>query len=182
MQDQPGRPGNAPALTPRGAFRRRLAIGVVALSGLPAGFLWWRRRVPPPTLESMFALVADRLLPASADNPGAVALGLVPRILAGLNRGTGSDQQQSLLQEALDQLIETGFHDMDPDARDAYLEPIIQGRVAGPAAILIQRFFNRLIRVYYAREESWAAIGYRRPQPLGYPEYTTCGSRLGKSA
>ncbi len=167
-------------LSARGALRRRLALGIAGLSAVPAGLLWWRQR-PSPTVESMFTLVAERLLPATADNPGAVAMGLVPRTLAGLDRDGDDQAWGPELLQALEELAAAKFHTMDDAGRDAWLEPVIGGRVAGTAAVVIQRFFARLVQAYYSREESWAAIAYRKPQPGGYPEYAACGAKLGST-
>lgn len=147
--------------------RRRLLLATAA--GITAGGLaWLRPRRAAPGAREILTLVADRLLPASGRNPGALALGLDESVLF------AGDESNWYVERLVAALAERGFTDLDDDGRDRELARILADDANPELARTLRYLLDRLVREYYSRPQSFAALDYRQPQPYGYPEYADC--------
>ncbi len=158
----------------RFSSRRRTILAALVL--LPAGAVSWfaLRRAPVQDPRLVIEAVCDRLLPASGEHPGAIALGLHRPWVDGY--GAHSEHLAPLV----DRLARERFSTLDAAGQDAVLQQVLADETDTQARNVLRNVFRQVTRQYYTRPESWPALGYRQPQHLGYPEYSQC--RSGKAA
>ena len=112
--------------------------------------------------------ISDRIIPGHGDVPGAVALGIDREILEVFRKTRRT----------------TSICSCSPGARGhrflhAGRRPSRKRSSARTAAERRRQDddddLQECVRRYLTRTEAWAALGYRTPQPHGYPDYTQCG-------
>ena len=118
----------------------------------------------------------DTLIPADRWSPAATAVSVDRRIV---EKSRADDAYHRLLTDGCDLLDETArrfagdeFAAIAEDRR----ETIVGYLAAAPAGSAPRAFFEATrrdaFRFYYARPESWAALGFDGPpQPTGFPDH-----------
>lgn len=129
----------------------------------------WRRRTVYD-LESVVTATCDRLLPARGEHPGAVALGIHRLVIDELRATRGDDYLASLV--AL--LRDHDFLDLSSEAQDDAISRFLDRGRDRATALMFGNLLHRSVHHYLAHPGAWPALGYARPQPLGYPDYASC--------
>jgi hypothetical protein len=151
---------------------RRLLLAGSVLGA--AGLGWfWSRRADAYTAESVVQAVCDRLLPAWEEHPGALATEIDRMVLEDLTRMSDGARLQSLVAA----MREVRFLTLVEGERDATLRTMLGARDEAGISRTLQFMLNQSVRYYFSHPDSWHALDYRQPQPLGYPDYATCTTR-----
>jgi hypothetical protein len=122
----------------------------------------------------MIAAVCDCILPAHGRSPGALALGIEAHVLEIFS--ASGDRGGNALDAIIAELDAKGFLLLDRTGRDEILERYLTGEVGTPASFYLRMVKEVIVERYYSNPEAWAALAYRQPQPLGYPDYDKCSS------
>ncbi len=148
---------------------RRLLLAGAAVAGAGLGWLGWRRRTVYD-LETVVTAICDRILPPHGEHPGAVALDIHRTVLDELRDTRGDDHLDALvsLMHAHD------FLDLAPAARDEVIARLLDRDRDRADAAMIGNILRRSVNQYLTHPGAWPALGYAKPQPLGYPDYASC--------
>lgn len=118
------------------------------------------------------ALVGFFLPPYSA-HPGGLALGIDARINGVLHRGGKSNK---MLRMVSHNLGGSEFVAMGIKARAERIRSHLDG---SPISTPLRKFLYICTQEYFTDARSWGPLGYRTPQPLGYPDYASCKTANG---
>ncbi|MEF8714099.1 MAG: gluconate 2-dehydrogenase subunit 3 family protein [Accumulibacter sp.] len=160
-------------------FTRRQVLTLTGTSLLLSIFAWWPRREHPPEpvsrQEDALRAWLDTLLPAEADFPGAVALGVSERIAAAIAREPAyarlTAAAMAWLAARTREAGGTTFAAL-PEARRV---DMVAAAAASPEGSTPRTFFqatldDALFHVY-ADARSWTGLAYAGPpQPIGFPD------------
>jgi len=148
--------------------RRRFLAGFAFLLLRPRA-LW--AAVESDKAEATIRVLCDRFVPRYESHPGAVALGVDAEVLAWFR---SRKIRSVVLDSTIAELAKDNFLELSIEAQDRLLAGSVdaQNRAATAEALRVIR--NSTVVLYYSKRESWKAIGYRMPQPAGYPDYATC--------
>lgn len=150
---------------------RRLVLTGAALG--TAGFGWfWSRGANDYTAESVIHAVCDRLLPAWGAHPGAIATEVHLLVLEDLRAMSDTGHLQALVTA----LHDVRFLDLSVDQQDGALQDMLRARYEPGISRTLQYVLNQSVKYYFSHPDSWHALDYRQPQPLGYPDYATCAT------
>lgn len=122
--------------------------------------------------ELLVRVLCDRFIPEHDDAPGAVALGLDREIVEVFRAKRRSRLRLLLLTW---DLSADGFLAMTDAEQVAFLRRELDAVANGGASrksATIDEVYAECTRRYLVNPSAWAAIGYRTPQPHGYPDYT----------
>jgi len=116
----------------------------------------------------------NHMLPASGNNPGAVALGADRLVFQNLNK---TERRQSFLYGLVKALEKERYLKLSGKEQKKlithYLE--LQKKSRPPQlARYIRRILDFGLREYYTQSSAWSDIGYRVPGFGGYPNYANC--------
>jgi hypothetical protein len=117
--------------------------------------------------------LCDQLLPAWGEHPGAVATAIDERVLEDLRQLSRGERMPNLVAA----MREIRFLDLSGDQRDEALRRLINSRDEAGISRTLQFVLNQSVTYYFSHPDSWRALDYRQPQPLGYPDYATCSER-----
>ena len=161
--------------------RRKFILGsiLVSLGGAGLGryvFLEHERES-----AALVRALCDHFVPGHGTAPSAAALGIDVEIVDLLRTTRRSWIGLFGLRRTLDA---RGFDALNNDAQRASLaadlETVADARAASRPppreAALVDTIYRECTRRYLTRPEGWAALGYRTPQPHGYPDYTSCSA------
>jgi len=149
---------------------RRLLLGTIALAA--GGALWSRTLVAREyTAENVMAALCDRMLPASGEHPGALAAGIDRIVLADV----APLRDGAVLAQLVEDARNAGFLELTAEEQDALLSRVLHESGGDGATAVLRHVLDRAVRHYFASPASWPALGYRKPQPLGYPDFARCG-------
>jgi hypothetical protein len=157
------------------------------LGALPGGVLWRavagepapEAGAEPAPDERWLELVADAIVPGD-DTPGAVAAGVVPRLIESI-RGDEHKARlyaggRALLEAAAHERNADGFAALSTDERSALLRAVGDGAKATPQA---RAFYLQargdVLGLFYTSPVGWRGIGYQ-PPPYAYPSADLPGS------
>ncbi|EXI82491.1 MAG: hypothetical protein AW10_00599 [Candidatus Accumulibacter appositus] len=164
--------------------RRRLlaAFGSSLIAAL-AAWWWWPRKVEPPTVESTpaasgnagFRAWIDTLVPAEADFPGAVALGVAERMQELIGE---QPAYAALTRAALEWLDEraraqggNGFATLPEVDRQSIVSAALASAPGSTPRTFFQATLDDALFHTYADESAWVNLGYAGPpQPIGFPD------------
>ncbi len=150
-------------------------IGVVAWA-VGALAAVWRGRMAQAADARTFPAYLDTLIPADAEGPGALQLGVPERLstVAAADSGYADliEQFARWLDERAQALGGAGFADLDGESRAT----VVRAAESAAAGSLARRAFARTrddaFAAFYGDPRAWPAIGYRGPpQPEGFPDY-----------
>jgi len=152
--------------------RRAFVFGAVLLgaAAAPLGRRYFRSL--EERAEVLVRVLCERFIPGHDDVPGAVALGLDREIVA-MFRAKRRDHFRLLLSSW--ELSAAGFFTMTALEQRAFLREELASALRGHAggrARTVDEVYVECTRRYLVDPGAWAAIGYRTPQPHGYPDYT----------
>ena len=149
---------------------RRLLLGTVALAA--GGALWSRTLIAREyTAENVMAALCDRMLPASGAHPGALAAGVDRLVLADI----APLRDGAVLAQLVEDARALDFLELTAAEQDAVLSQVLHESGGEGATAVLRHVLDRAVRHYLASPASWQALGYRKPQPLGYPDFANCG-------
>ncbi len=153
------------------------AARVVGLTWLAAtmGAIWRGRNACAADQRTLDAYL-DTLIPADAEGPGALQLG-VPERLSAIAAADGDysgliEQLVRWLDERAQALGEVGFADLDGEARETIVRAAESAAAGSPARRAFARTRQDAFAAFYGDPRAWPGIGYRGPpQPEGFPDY-----------
>lgn len=120
------------------------------------------------TDRRVIAALVDVFLPAHASNAGGLALGVDAKIDEILHP---EGQRNSGLRMLSYYLGSEEFLALSAERRSERVRKHMQeSAISKPLRV----FLDVCLREYYTDPRSWTSIGYRTPQPTGYPEYADC--------
>lgn len=156
--------------------RRGFLVGALIIAaGATPLFRRYFARIESHVDETL-RLLCDRILPGHASAPSAVSLGIDREIRSIFELTRRGRLRLLALVAALDH---ADFFAADPDdqasAIRAYLAEAAEDGFS-PAATAIQTIYVECVRRYYTNPAAWGALGYRIPQPHGYPDYEECAT------
>jgi len=110
--------------------------------------------------------ICDRIIPGHDGVPGALALGIDREV-----RDVFRERRRNTLELlALVASLERGdFLALTSAEQSA----VIRARLAA-ADETVSAIYFECTRRYLTRTDAWHALGYRTPQPHGYPDYAKC--------
>jgi len=162
--------------------RRRLVeaagrIGMVAWSVGALATVWRGRAAQAAADARTFPAYLDTLIPADAEGPGALQLGVPERLSAvtATDAGYASlvEQFARWLDERARALGGVGFADLDREARETIVRAAEQAAAESPARRAFARTREDAFAAFYGDPRAWPGIGYRGPpQPEGFPDYS----------
>ncbi len=144
-----------------------LAGAALAAGGIGS---WGPSRADGYTLESVVTELCDRMVPALGEHPGAVALGVHRSLIDDLERRWRPADQRTLV----DIMRRARFLELPVADRDAALLRMLDDPEQPALTRVLASILHVTVRLYLGDAGSWAALGYRKPQPLGYPDYARC--------
>ncbi len=176
-------PGSLPVASPdparRGWFKliaggsAAAALGTVAWRGGP----WRDAPASQADVErATLSRIVDRIVPRD-ESPGAVDLGIDAQLIAEMETSAETAMIYGRMLAAIDrgsrEAHRAAFIDLDDMRRDAVLLSLSLSPVDAPGLrgwILLRQ---QTMALYYARPESWPALGLSGPpQPAGFVDYT----------
>lgn len=149
------------------------ALGTVAWRGGP-----WRD-APATQAEverATLSRIVDRIVPRD-ESPGAVDLGIDVQLIAEMDAGAETAMVYGRMLDAIDRSSREShrapFIDLGEAQKDAVLLALSRSPVDAPGLPGWVRLRQQTMALYYARPESWPALGLAGPpQPAGYVDYT----------
>jgi len=120
------------------------------------------------TDRAVISALVDFFLPPHASHPGGLALGVDATIDGALHRGGKSNK---LMRLSSFHLGGSEFVTLPSAARAQRIRSHLEG---SPISTPLLKFLGVCTQEYFTDARSWAPIGYRTPQPLGYPDYADC--------
>jgi len=154
--------------------RRSFLAGFLLLLLRPGKLL---AAADPGAAETTIRVLCDRFIPKYGAHPGALALGVDSQVLAWFRART---MRSVVLDSTVAELAREDFLELSSDAQNrllaGYVDP--QNRAATAEALRVVR--NSAVVLYFSQRESWGPIGYRTPQPQGFPDYAVCTPGKGR--
>ncbi len=115
--------------------------------------------------------VCDHMIPASERGPGALELGLDAKLLSVFEQ---SEQGRLALQRLAVSLGGRDFLRLPRKLQSARLQSELE---SGELSRQLDLILSFCAQRYYSDPRAWSSIGYRTPQPGGYPDYASgCGA------
>jgi hypothetical protein len=156
--------------------RRLLAAAGRIIVAMGALATVWRGRAAAAPDARTFPAYLDTLIPADAEGPGALQVGVPERLiaLAAADKGYAAliEQFAQWLDERARTLGGVGFADLDGAARETIVRAAADSAAGSPARRAFARTRNDAFAAFYGDPRAWPAIGYRGPpQPDGFPDY-----------
>jgi hypothetical protein len=161
--------------------RRRLVeaagrIGIVAWAVGALATIWRGRAAEAAIDARTFPAYLDTLIPADAEGPGALQLGVPGRLnaIAAADCGYADLVEQFVrwLDERARALAGVGFADLDSEARETIVRAAEAAAADSPARRAFARTREDAFAAFYGDPRAWPGIGYRGPpQPEGFPDY-----------
>lgn len=154
--------------------RRDFLIGgLLAAAGL-APLLIGRFRTLEAGAEQIVARLCDVILPGNARSAGALDLGLDRELVADFRQTRRGRLQLLAMAFGLggEDFLELTADDQRRAVAELLERHAAEGSRAPRTARTVAWIYRECGTRYYASESAWGALGYRVPQPHGYPDYT----------
>ena len=114
--------------------------------------------------------LCDHFIPALGKSPGALALGIDGELLALFER---APQGRLAMQQLANGLGGAAFLAMPRELQKGRLRGAL---ASGPMSQQLNLILGFCTQSYYSNPKAWMSLGYRTPQPGGYPDYAShCG-------
>lgn len=149
--------------------RRRFLAGFALLLFRPRNL--WAAVEDPDVSEKTIRALCDRFVPKYGAHPGAVALGIDSRVHAWFR---ARKLRSIVLDSTVAELERQNFRELPIDAQDRLLAGYIDSENREATAMALRVVSNATVVLYFSEREAWKPIGYRIPQPAGYPDYAEC--------
>jgi hypothetical protein len=111
--------------------------------------------------------LCDHFIPAFEKSPGALALGIDGKLLELFER---APQGRLAMQQLANGLGGSAFLAMPRELQKVRLRGAL---TSGPMSQQLNLILSFCTQSYYSNPGSWGSLGYRTPQPNGYPDYAS---------
>jgi hypothetical protein len=152
---------------PRIRSTRRAFVAFVGALFLTPSLAFAQRTDTGLRADEVLRTLCDHFIPASGKNPGALALGVDSTLLELFAQ---APQGSLALQQLASGLGGASFLELPSELQEARLRGALE---AGPMSGQLNLILAFCTQNYYANPSAWVPLGYRTPQPNGYPDYAS---------
>ena len=142
-------------------------VGSLFLTPLTPSFAFAQKPNTSLRAPEVLRTLCDHFIPPVGVSPGALALGVDGKLLELFEQGP---QGKLALQQLATGLGGSAFLAMPRELQQMRLRGAL---ASGPMSQQLNGILDFCTRSYYSNPGSWPSLGYRTPQPSGYPDYAS---------